>query len=256
MKNKNLRLGILALALVIGAYSSGCPTDDPPTVTSVTVTTANGKFSVGLGQTLQFFASVSGTNNPAETVTWSIVETGPAVGTSINSDGLLSVAANETKASLTIKAISTVDPTKSDAVTVAVGDPKISIGADVYWGREYGGDYVRDIIITFSLSAGKWTSLPDINIVKNWYTDTGTPSAFTGTILNVLFLHDNDRVLRLTRSCPVSSTVPAPSGTVSFSATLVTAKLNEMKSYTSLINDNLVAGKTTDTDSAWEHKTQ
>jgi hypothetical protein len=58
-----------------------------------------------------FSATVTGTNNPAQTVTWSV--SGGGTGTSINTGGVLTVAANESAVSLTVTATSTVDTAKS-----------------------------------------------------------------------------------------------------------------------------------------------
>ena len=88
----------------------------PPTVTSVTVNpqTAN----VQQGNTQDFTATVAGTNNPEQTVTWTVE--GGVAGTTISSDGVLTVAADETATTLTVKAISTVDSTMSGTATVTV----------------------------------------------------------------------------------------------------------------------------------------
>ena len=89
------------------------------TVTGVTVTAAGGAFTVQPGGTLQYSAVVNGENNPKQTVTWSI-ESEKDEGTTISSTGLLSVAEGELHDSLTIKATSTVDDTKSDTRQVFV----------------------------------------------------------------------------------------------------------------------------------------
>jgi hypothetical protein len=70
--------------------------------------------------TQQFAATVTGSNNPAQTVTWSIVETNKHSGTTINSTGKLTVAAAETLTTLTVKATSIVDPTKSGTAAVTI----------------------------------------------------------------------------------------------------------------------------------------
>ena len=87
------------------------------TVTGVTVSPATA--SAAKGGTAAFTASVTGTGNPAQIVTWSV--TGGTTGTSISGDGILTVAANETAATLTVKATSAIDAAKSgtSAVTVA-----------------------------------------------------------------------------------------------------------------------------------------
>jgi endo-1,4-beta-xylanase len=89
-------------------------------VTDVTVSPASP--SVAKGTTQQFSATVTGTNGPAQTVTWSV--TGGITGTSITANGgLLTVASGETAATLTVKATSTADTTKSGTTTVTVTEP-------------------------------------------------------------------------------------------------------------------------------------
>jgi hypothetical protein len=106
------------------------PTNDPtPTVTGVSVSPETA--TVAKGETRQFSAAVTGEYDPAQTVTWTIVETDKAAGTTINSSGLLTVAADETLTSLTIKATSTVDTTKSGMATVLIGAPPTVSGITV-----------------------------------------------------------------------------------------------------------------------------
>jgi hypothetical protein len=74
--------------------------------------------SVAKRGTQAFTATVSGSNNPAQTVTWSV--SGGGVGTAISMDGVLSVAADESAATLTVRASSTVDSAKSGTAVVTV----------------------------------------------------------------------------------------------------------------------------------------
>jgi hypothetical protein len=80
--------------------------------------------AVTAGETLGFSALVAGANNPPQTVTWSVE--GGVEGTAISADGRLSAAAAETAASLTVRAVSTFDTTKSGRanVTVVAADPE------------------------------------------------------------------------------------------------------------------------------------
>jgi hypothetical protein len=88
-----------------------------PTVNTVTVAPAAA--DVAKGGTQTFTVTVTGTNTPATTVTWSV--TGGVAGTGINRDtGVLTVAAGETAATLTVTATSTVDTAKSGTATVTV----------------------------------------------------------------------------------------------------------------------------------------
>jgi hypothetical protein len=76
------------------------------------------------GGTAQYAAAVAGTNDPPQTVVWSIEETGKQAGTLISDAGTLTVAAAETLPSITVKAISTLDPGKQGTKTVAVTGPE------------------------------------------------------------------------------------------------------------------------------------
>ena len=97
----------------------------PPPAPAVTgVTVAPDTITVQKGNTQSFSASVTGTNNPAKTVVWS-VSGNTSVGTTIDTSGLLAVAVDETANTLTVTAVSTVDNSKSGtaAVTVSTAPP-------------------------------------------------------------------------------------------------------------------------------------
>ncbi len=88
-----------------------------PSVTSVTVSPSTAEVEKGKQQA--FTAVVAGNNAPAQAVVWSVTgHTGS--GTYISSSGILSVAMDESAASLTITAISTIDGSKSGTATVTV----------------------------------------------------------------------------------------------------------------------------------------
>ena len=78
--------------------------------------------SVQKGNTQQFTATVNGSNLGVgdKNVTWTV---NGIAGTTITSGGLLTVAAGETAASLTVKATSAYDTAKSGTATVTVQDP-------------------------------------------------------------------------------------------------------------------------------------
>jgi hypothetical protein len=98
------------------------------TVTGVAISPTS--FSVAKGASQQFNATVTGTNSPAQTVTWSV--TGGTASTIDSDSGLLSVGAGETATSLTVRATSTADNTKSGTalVTVAAGDQVTGVALD------------------------------------------------------------------------------------------------------------------------------
>ena len=86
------------------------------TVTGITVTPKNA--TVKQGKTQKFTADVKGTGDFDKTVTWTVI--GGHEGTSIDADGKLTVADNETAKTLTVKATAKGDKTKSAEATVTV----------------------------------------------------------------------------------------------------------------------------------------
>jgi hypothetical protein len=132
MKIKQIGIALSLIMAITIFTMTGCPEPDPkpdpepePTVpaaavTSVTVSPKTPNVEKGGSQ--QFTATVTGTNNPAQTVTWTIETAGKNAGTAIDSTGKLTVAAAETLTSLTVKATSTVDTSKSDTATVGIID--------------------------------------------------------------------------------------------------------------------------------------
>lgn len=91
-----------------------------PSVTSVAVTPA--LVSVNKGSTQLFSAAVIGTDDPAQTVIWTVE--GGISGTSVDANGKLTVAAGETAATLTVRATSALDAQKSGTATVTVTEPQ------------------------------------------------------------------------------------------------------------------------------------
>ncbi len=81
--------------------------------------------TVEKGTTQQFTVDVSGTGDYDNTVTWS-VEGAHVPGTVISSDGLLTVNANETAATLTVKATANGDNTKYGTATVTVSAASVT----------------------------------------------------------------------------------------------------------------------------------
>ena len=129
-----------------------------PTVTSVIVSAAENATYVDKGGALQFSAVVNGTNNPAQTVTWSIVTSNKKAGTTISTGGLLTVASDETAPTITVRATSTVNTAKSGTATVTVndsslnnlsGDITISPAGPVSTGTKLTATYSGNETVTF-----------------------------------------------------------------------------------------------------------
>jgi uncharacterized repeat protein (TIGR02543 family) len=107
-----------------------------PTVTSVSVSPYAVNVEQGTAQ--QFNATVMGTNDPPQTVTWEVTaDTGILDGTSISASGLLTVGANQftSGAALTVTATSTLDVTRYGTAVVTVTDTPVTpevISVEVY----------------------------------------------------------------------------------------------------------------------------
>lgn len=99
----------------------------PVAVTDVQVDFASGETTVVRDSTYTFKATVSGTGAFDNTVTWSVI--GGSAGTSISSDGVLTVAANEAASTLTIKAVANGDPEKVATKTLEIYS-KVTIKQD------------------------------------------------------------------------------------------------------------------------------
>lgn len=90
----------------------------PVAVTDVQVDFASGDTTIVRDGAYTFKATVSGTGAFDNTVTWSVI--GGSAGTSISSDGVLTVAANEAASTLTIKAVANGDPEKVATKTLEI----------------------------------------------------------------------------------------------------------------------------------------
>ena len=112
MANKRFGLGMLVMVVVLGMAVGGCdnsnnPTNigDPtydsvtiniPAINAITLRGVAGTNVIFGGNGAMFTATVNGSNDPVQTVTWTINGDALKAGTTINADtGLLSVAADE-----------------------------------------------------------------------------------------------------------------------------------------------------------------
>jgi len=96
----------------------------PLIITDLTVSPST--VSVIRGDSQQFTAEVNGSNNPPQDVIWTL--TGNANSeTSINNNGLLTVASNETSTSLTVDATSSYNSSISGTASVAINSGVTSV---------------------------------------------------------------------------------------------------------------------------------
>ena len=144
------------------------------TVTGVTVSPSIVTLARGGNQ--DFTATVLGTNNPPQTVTWTVTTfpgVGIAPGTTISSDGRLTVAANETATTLTVRATSTHDTSVSGTASIIVPPGNIT-----WTAVAYGSPTTTAVNFTFSASPSGLTA-GDITITAG--TGSATGGALTGT---------------------------------------------------------------------------
>ena len=105
-----------------------------PFVTDVTVSPNSA--TIERGDSRQFSASVQGQNNPPQGVSWSVTGN-QSTETWISENGLLAVAANETAASLTVRATSTHTNSISGTASVTVTEPTPSETHVIIDGVQY-----------------------------------------------------------------------------------------------------------------------
>ena len=177
-------------ANIQASFASGGTT---PTITGVTVTPATA--TVQQGNTRQFSASVTGTGDFSQAVTWT-VEGAVSAGTTISTTGLLTVGADETATTLTVRATSNGDNTKSGtaAVTVetATAPQEFTISFDGNGGANPASQTTVD---------GRLTSLPASTRsgydFLGWYTAaSGGTRVTTGTVFTadaILYAHWDSR---------------------------------------------------------------
>ena len=118
----------------------------PATITGVTVEPAAA--TVEAGKTQQFTAAVIGTGNVSKEVTWSVE--GSNAGTTISENGLLTVAADETAATLTVTATAVGNSDKSATAKVTVTQPD----PDEPWNPGGGTTGNRYCYLTFETRGG------------------------------------------------------------------------------------------------------
>ena len=163
----------------------------PVTVTGVQVDFAGGETIVVRDGAYTFKATVSGTGAFDNTVTWSVI--GGSAGTSISSDGVLTVAANETASSLTIKAIANGDSEKYAIKTVDVySRVTIKQGTNTEDLYKKAGETIH--LTANSASSGyhfkEWTKTGEGDFANNAATSTDfTVSTSNVTIQSNFELH-------------------------------------------------------------------
>lgn len=119
-----------ATVLTVKAFSTANPTKSGTAEVTVTdpvsVTITPSSVAVGRGATQQFSARVSGGISPSQNVEWSIINLDGSTysgSSTININGLLTIANDEDGTTLTVTATSDAAPTREGTATVTVVVP-------------------------------------------------------------------------------------------------------------------------------------
>jgi hypothetical protein len=158
-------------------YDPAAYAEIKPVIAQVSTVTVSPSSSVSVtkGGTRQFSATVTGTT-ANKAVTWSVTSATGAVktGTAVSANGLLTVAADESAASLTVTAKSVYDTGKSASVSVTIGALTVRF--------LNGGTVMR----TDSVSQGATVTPPALpantkgSVVKGWYTASSGGTKLAG----------------------------------------------------------------------------
>ena len=174
----------------------------PVIVTDVQVDFASGETTIVRDGTYTFKATVSGTGAFDNSVTWSVE--GGSAGTSISSDGVLTVAANETASALTIKAVANGDSGKFATKTLEIYS-KVTIkqGTNTEDLFKMAGETIH--LTANSASSGyhfkEWTKTGEGTFADRTATETDfTVSTSNVTIMSVYEVHTSSSVEWLTDS--------------------------------------------------------
>lgn len=215
--------------------------DVTPFITSVDV--MPGTVTIPAGKSYKFDANVSGGNGYDPTVTWSIYGN-QSSGTTIDGNGNLTVASNETSSSLAVMATSRQDPSFSDRAIVSVAsvDYIVSVKADpAEGGAIAGGGAVR--------AGGSCTvsASPNNNYVfKGWY-EGGNVISNSGSFTVSNISSDRTLVAKFERNaCYIRTNVnDSNGGTVTGSGSVayggkytITAKANSGYSFAGFVENN------------------
>jgi formylglycine-generating enzyme required for sulfatase activity len=132
-------------------------------ITVSTVTVSPSTANVAKSGTESFSAEVVGTGDPAQTVNWEVTGKN-SEDTTIDLDGNLTVAADETATSLTVQATSTVDTSKSgtaavtvitvSSVTVSPGTAMVVKGGTLTFAAKVEGTGGPSQTVTWGLTGG------------------------------------------------------------------------------------------------------
>ena len=150
-------------------------TDQEVVVTITDVTVSPPTVTMAKGGTHQFNAFVSGANAP-QTVTWTVE--GGSTGTNITTNGLLTVAADETAATLMVKAASTVAGYTDKVGTATVTVTSAPITYTVTFNSDGGSSVPTQTVSSGGTAAQPANPTRSGYTFDNWYTEATGGSVY------------------------------------------------------------------------------
>ncbi len=192
-----------------------------PVVTGVAVTPKTA--TVEKGKSQKFAAAVTGENLTTEddkAVTWTVTGTTNA-NTKIAADGTLTVAANETAATLTVTATSKTDNTKKDSATVTVKTPSVTVNK---------ADLKKAIDAAAKLKKSKYTAKTwktfnnALTAARNTYNNANATQVQVNTARTTLLNAQKKLIFKVTKVTITGSKQMAAGKKITLKATVKPAK--------------------------------
>jgi len=163
-----------------------------PAAVTVTNVAVNGKTTAKVGEEVQLTATVTGTGNPAQTVTWTKISGEGAV----SADGkVTATAAGEVK----VKATSTVDTSKSGEYTVTFAAAEVNLTVAEYVGLDDSGANATAEVDVIYDGEGDITATPqNPEILTASYAEGKLTVTAVKTGKTVVELTDGEKTAELT----------------------------------------------------------
>ena len=180
------------------------------TVTVTGVVVSPSSVNVYNGGYQDFTATVNGSNNPPQTVTWSLTGNNSS-STSINSSGRLTVANNETATSLVVRATSTYDTNISGTANAIVSQFQIGdiITFGTYQWRVLDIQAGRALLISQNLLEQRVYHTSNMSIT---WENCDLRAYLNGTFYNTFSVAHRNRIVQVTNQNLNNPSYGTPSG--------------------------------------------
>ena len=178
-----------------------------PSVENVVV--SPNSVTIGRGQTQDFAATVNGSNNPPQTVTWSITGNSSS-STTISSSGRLSVASGETAHTITVMATSTFDTGKMGTATVIIIQPEYTTFGGIVW-QILCRDTLNNRILIITRDIMEQRSYHTSGTAITW-ENSSLRDYLNGTFYDTFSVADRARIYEVTNENPNNPTYGTSGG--------------------------------------------